>query len=102
MLKEERLRMQGGKIFLCSELSQPTCLAYSERRLTMFGARVLITSDDHSMPPDLQRMLWNTTQGTEGADIAVEEIASGHSPMLSKPEETVDFIVRTMTAFKKE
>lgn len=28
-----------------------------------------------------------------GADITVREVASGHSPMLSKPEETVDFIL---------
>lgn len=66
----------------------------------MCSYRFLLTSEDHSFPPDLQRMLSQEAQTTEGADITIEEIASGHSPFLSKPEETVDFFLRAVAAFR--
>jgi hypothetical protein len=37
-----------------------------------------------------------------GADVTVEEIASSHSPMLSKPEETTAFIKKAVGAFEKK
>jgi hypothetical protein len=36
-----------------------------------------------------------------GGDITVKEIASSHSPMLSKPKETTDFILQAVAAFTK-
>jgi hypothetical protein len=36
-----------------------------------------------------------------GGDITLKEIASSHSPMLSKPKETTDFILEAVAAFTK-
>lgn len=36
------------------------------------------------------------------ADVTVREIASSHSPMLSRPKELVDFILEATAAFTKK
>ncbi|KAK1240380.1 hypothetical protein MKX07_004408 [Trichoderma sp. CBMAI-0711] len=60
--------------------------------------RYLITTDDRTFPIEVQLAI---AQGAkdQGADIVVEEIKSSHSPMLSKPKETADFIERATESF---
>ncbi|KAK7960730.1 hypothetical protein PG988_011944 [Apiospora saccharicola] len=50
----------------------------------------LVTTEDRAFPPEAQRAMAQAARDA-GADIWSEEIAAGHSPMLSRPAETVDF-----------
>ena len=52
----------------------------------------LATAEDRAFPVQVQRMF---VQGAKdaGADVTLREIEGSHSPMLSRPEETVDFIL---------
>lgn len=58
----------------------------------------LITTEDKSFPVEAQKMMVEIARDG-GADITVREIASSHSPMLSKPKETVDIILEAIAAF---
>lgn len=62
--------------------------------------QVLATTEDKAFPIQAQRML---VQGAKdaGADITVREIMSSHSPMLSKPQETANFILEAVVTFMK-
>lgn len=59
----------------------------------------LLTMEDKALPVDVQRMLVDMVQGT--ADVTVREMASSHSPMLSRPEEVVEFILDASKALTK-
>ncbi|TGO08135.1 hypothetical protein BTUL_0224g00080 [Botrytis tulipae] len=52
----------------------------------------LTTMDDKTFPVEVQGMFVKMAKDA-GADITVKEVVSSHSPMLSRPEETVEFIV---------
>ncbi|KAF3764460.1 alpha/beta-hydrolase [Cryphonectria parasitica EP155] len=57
----------------------------------------LVTAEDHALPVEAQ--WWTVSDAKEqGADVTVQEVASGHSPMLSKPEETVAFLIEAAKA----
>jgi pimeloyl-ACP methyl ester carboxylesterase len=58
----------------------------------------LATTDDKALPIQAQKMF---AQGAKdaGADITVRDIESSHSPMLSKPKETADFILEAVASF---
>lgn len=59
----------------------------------------LITVEDRGLPVDAQR--WMAIDAKEqGAEVESREIISGHSPMLSKPEETMSFLVEAARAFQ--
>lgn len=59
----------------------------------------LITVEDRGLPVEAQR--WMASDATEqGADVKSREIKSGHSPMLSKSEETTAFLVEAASAFQ--
>ena len=60
----------------------------------------LVTANDRALPAEAQ---WKAVEmGREaGASVEAREIAAGHSPMLAKPEETVEFFVDAATAFTK-
>ncbi|KAH8805425.1 Alpha/Beta hydrolase protein [Xylogone sp. PMI_703] len=58
----------------------------------------LATTDDKALPIEVQRAFVETAQ-KEGGDITIREIETSHSPMLSKPKETVDFILEAVEAF---
>lgn len=51
----------------------------------------LHTTEDKALPIEVQRLF---VQGAKdaGGDVTTREVPSSHSPMLSKPKETVDFI----------
>lgn len=53
----------------------------------------LACENDQAWPPAAQAF---TVQGLvdQGAEVKTESIHSGHSPFLSKPDETVDWILR--------
>jgi pimeloyl-ACP methyl ester carboxylesterase len=59
----------------------------------------LVTTEDKAMPVELQKMIIGMVKDT--ADLTVREIASSHSPMLSKPKEVMEFILEATKAFAK-
>ncbi|KAE8440901.1 hypothetical protein EG329_006322 [Mollisiaceae sp. DMI_Dod_QoI] len=62
----------------------------------------LATTEDKAFPPpaaEIQRMFVQKAKD-EGGDVTLREIASSHSPMLSMPKETVDFILEALKAFE--
>lgn len=58
---------------------------------------VLITTKDRGLPMEAQKMMIQTARD-DGASVKTREIESGHSPMLSRPEETASFLVEAATA----
>ncbi|KAK0760541.1 hypothetical protein N5P37_006735 [Trichoderma harzianum] len=62
--------------------------------------RYLITTDDRTFPTEVQLGIAENAK-QQGGDIIVEQIHTSHSPMLSKPKETADFIVRAVETFTK-
>ncbi|EXJ70605.1 uncharacterized protein A1O5_06675 [Cladophialophora psammophila CBS 110553] len=58
----------------------------------------LATKDDKALPVEAQRMFVQMARDG-GAHITLREINSSHSPMLSRPEETVQFILDATNAF---
>ena len=60
--------------------------------------RYLITTDDKTFPHEIQLAIAQNAK-EQGAEIVVEEIHSSHSPMLSKPRETADFVEKAAESF---
>jgi pimeloyl-ACP methyl ester carboxylesterase len=58
----------------------------------------LSTTEDKAFPVQAQRMVVQMAKDA-GADVTVREVASSHSPMLSKPKETADFILEAVASF---
>lgn len=58
----------------------------------------LATAEDKALPLQLQHWTVKTAQDA-GADVTMREIASSHSPMLSKPRETADFLLEAARYF---
>jgi pimeloyl-ACP methyl ester carboxylesterase len=58
---------------------------------------ILVTTDDKALPVEAQRMFIQMAKDA-GGDITIREVESSHSPMLSKPKETVDFIVEAVAS----
>jgi len=58
----------------------------------------LATQDDKALPIEAQRMFVQMAKD-EGGDVTIREVQSSHSPMLSKPQETADFIVEAVDYF---
>lgn len=61
----------------------------------------LSTLEDHGLPPLAQQFFVKTAQEA-GADVTLREIQSSHSPMLSKPKETANFILESAKYFEKK
>lgn len=57
----------------------------------------LITAEDRALPVEAQRWMAGDAR-EQGADVTVREVRSGHSPMLSKPEETAAFLIEAAKA----
>ncbi|KAG6367924.1 hypothetical protein INS49_002124 [Diaporthe citri] len=57
---------------------------------------VLMTTKDRPLPVEAQKMMIQTAVDA-GASVEIREIDSGHSPMLSRPEETASFLVEAAT-----
>jgi Alpha/beta hydrolase family len=60
----------------------------------------LVTTEDKALPAEAQRMFVQMSKDA-GGDIMVREIDSSHSPMLSRPKETVEFILDAVRAFER-
>jgi pimeloyl-ACP methyl ester carboxylesterase len=58
----------------------------------------LATVEDKGLPIQTQRYFVQAAKDT-GADITLREINSSHSPMLSRPKETADFILEAVASF---
>ncbi|RDL30686.1 Uncharacterized protein BP5553_10031 [Venustampulla echinocandica] len=58
----------------------------------------LSTAEDKALPVEAQRMFVGMAQAA-GGDVTVREINTSHSPMLSKPKETADFISEAVASF---
>lgn len=58
----------------------------------------LATSEDKAFPFEAQKMFVQSSKEA-GADITLREIDSSHSPMLSRPEETVEFMLEALASF---
>ncbi|EXJ58541.1 hypothetical protein A1O7_05968 [Cladophialophora yegresii CBS 114405] len=58
----------------------------------------LVCTNDKAIVPQLQHDLVKRCRAA-GADVTTRECESGHSPMLSKPEETVAFVEDAVKAF---
>ncbi|KAF1985790.1 alpha/beta-hydrolase [Aulographum hederae CBS 113979] len=58
----------------------------------------LETVEDRGLPVQAQQMMVGMAKEA-GADVTVREIASSHSPMLSRPKETATFITDAVAAF---
>ena len=55
--------------------------------------------EDRAIPFFVQEM-WTEQAREAGADLMVGAVDGGHSPFLSRPEETLDFIMEAVGAFK--
>lgn len=53
----------------------------------------LICEEDNGIPPEAQEGMVKAAQDA-GADLKAERLKSSHSPFLSRPEETADFLLR--------
>jgi pimeloyl-ACP methyl ester carboxylesterase len=62
--------------------------------------RYLVTTDDKTFPLEVQLAIGQGAK-EQGADVVIERINTSHSPMLSKPKETADFIARAAESFAK-
>ncbi|ESZ95893.1 hypothetical protein SBOR_3706 [Sclerotinia borealis F-4128] len=60
----------------------------------------LTTLDDKTFPQEAQKMFVQIARDA-GADVTVREVVSSHSPMLSRPRETVDFILEAAASLVK-
>ncbi|KAM5344248.1 hypothetical protein ACJ41O_012785 [Fusarium nematophilum] len=60
----------------------------------------LATTEDKSHPTEVQMAFVQRAQA-EGGDVKWSEIASSHSPMLSKPKETVEILLEALVAFTR-
>lgn len=60
----------------------------------------LLTLDDHAHPAEAQRTMAHSAKEA-GGDVTIREIHSGHSPMLSRPKDVVDFLLEAVAAFSK-
>jgi predicted peptidase len=58
---------------------------------------VLATTEDKALPVQVQRMYVQAAKDA-GADITMREVESSYSPMLSRPKETVDFILEAVAS----
>ena len=58
----------------------------------------LATTDDVALPYEVQKLMVKMAKDA-GGDVVVREVASSHSPMLSKPVETARFIEDAAAAF---
>jgi pimeloyl-ACP methyl ester carboxylesterase len=58
----------------------------------------LVAAEDHALPPDMQRLFIKTAQN-DGGDITVREVQSSHSPMLSQPRATAEFLQEAAASF---
>ncbi|RBR26925.1 uncharacterized protein FIESC28_00193 [Fusarium coffeatum] len=58
----------------------------------------IMTTEDRALPLEVQRLFADTAEKS-GADLTRREIASSHSPMLSKPEETSKHLEDAIEAF---
>jgi len=58
----------------------------------------MVTMQDRTLPVELHRLTVQMARDA-GADFTTRDIESSHSPMLSKPEETAQFVVDAVTAF---
>lgn len=59
----------------------------------------LATVQDKALPVEMQRMAVDMARQL-GADVTLREIESSHSPMLSRPVETVAFLLEAATHFQ--
>ncbi|KAJ9660049.1 hypothetical protein H2198_002746 [Neophaeococcomyces mojaviensis] len=61
----------------------------------------LATVEDRGLPFEFQKLL---VQGAKdaGADVTMREIVTSHSPMLSRPEETVEFMQDALAYFARK
>jgi pimeloyl-ACP methyl ester carboxylesterase len=58
----------------------------------------LLTTEDKGLPLEMQKMFIGMVK--DSADVTVREIATSHSPMLSKPQEVVDIMLEATKAFQ--
>jgi pimeloyl-ACP methyl ester carboxylesterase len=58
----------------------------------------LATTEDKAFPVQAQLGFLQAAKDS-GADITLRELESSHSPMLSKPKETTDFLLEAVSAF---
>lgn len=58
----------------------------------------LMTVEDHALPAQAQQLFVKAAQD-DGADVTMREIKSSHSPMLSRPGETVGFLLKAVADF---
>ncbi|KAM4065268.1 alpha/beta hydrolase family protein [Hirsutella rhossiliensis] len=61
----------------------------------------LLTTQDKALPAQAQHMFVKAAQDA-GADVTVREIESSHSPMLSRPKETADFVLEAAADFERK
>jgi pimeloyl-ACP methyl ester carboxylesterase len=59
-----------------------------------FPVHYLVCTDDRSLPVDMQRKMMQDIRDA-GYEVSVEEVWSSHSPFLSMPERTAEFIRRS-------
>jgi len=59
----------------------------------------LMTTDDKTYPIEAQKYVVQLARDG-GGDVTMREVESSHSPMLSKPKETVEFILEAVAALE--
>ena len=60
----------------------------------------LATTEDKALPIEAQRYYVQLAKD-DGGDVTLREIATSHSPMLSKPHEVVEILLEAIAAFTK-
>lgn len=58
----------------------------------------LLATEDHSLPEEVGEMFVKGAVDA-GADVTMRKIAASHSPMLSQPQKTAEFILEAASAF---
>jgi len=88
-----------------AKLKKQSIKAFTEGRDVMYPGWqdvpvwTVITTEDKALPVEAQKMFVGMVKDL--ADVTVREIASSHSPMLSKPNEVVELILEATKAFSK-
>lgn len=58
----------------------------------------LATTEDKALPTEVQYMMVDMAKSA-GGDVTLRKVASSHSPMLSNPKETAEFVLEAAAAF---
>ncbi len=97
-LPEDEGNIWVGKLTKQSLLSLTGGAEYAYAGWKDVPSWYLVTLDDHTHPEQVQEYIISYAE-SENADVTKRTIVASHSPMLSKPQETANFLIEAAESF---